>query len=266
MLNRHLTPQLIDALTYAPAVVLLGPRQAGKTTLALEIGAEEVHSWDAARQGQAQKELARLEAWQRSYAKTADDWLWAQHRIAKLMEKSGNAAGGRKAFEQGLEYWRKNRDKVKDRGLPIAAEGALRELEPALELYANKAAVVAAQMAPAAMLLGGAIATSGLRQTREWTAFRSVGLGPWRVALPMVAAALLSAVLMGGLHDLVGVHAAQRAEEISANRFARGGSTRRWLAWGSTRRPATWRARRFGSASSIPRSGRPPPRPPRMAR
>jgi lipopolysaccharide export system permease protein len=91
-------------------------------------------------------------------------------------------------------------------------------------------------MAPAAMLLGAAIATSGLRQTREWTAMRSVGLGPWRVALPMVAAALLVAVVMGGLHDLVGVQAAQRAEEISATRFRRGGSYRRWLAWQEPKR------------------------------
>jgi lipopolysaccharide export system permease protein len=106
-----------------------------------------------------------------------------------------------------------------------------------LELYANKAAVVAAQMAPAAMLLGAAIATSGLRQTREWTAFRSVGLGPWRVALPMVAAALLVALLMGGLQDLVGVGAARRVEEISATRFVRGASDRRWLAW---QQPKRW--------------------------
>ena len=106
----------------------------------------------------------------------------------------------------------------------------------ALELYANKAAVVAAQMAPAAMLLGAAIATSGLRQTREWTALRSVGLGPWRVALPMVATALLVAGLMALLHDAVGVHAAQRAEEISATRFRRGGSYRRWLAWQEPKR------------------------------
>jgi lipopolysaccharide export system permease protein len=110
-------------------------------------------------------------------------------------------------------------------------------LPAALELYANKAAVVAAQMAPAAMLLGAAIATSSLRQTREWTAMRSVGLGPWRVALPMAATALLVAGLMAGLHDLVGVQAAQRAEEISATRFVRGGNTRRWLAW---REPKRW--------------------------
>jgi lipopolysaccharide export system permease protein len=109
-------------------------------------------------------------------------------------------------------------------------------LPAALELYANKAAVVAAQLAPAAMLLGAALATSGLRQTREWTAFRSVGLGPWRMGLPMVAVALLVAGAMIWLHDTVGVHAAQRAEEISATRFARGGAKRRWLAWQEPKR------------------------------
>ncbi len=38
MLDRLLTPELIDALTHSPAVALLGPRQAGKTTLALSVG------------------------------------------------------------------------------------------------------------------------------------------------------------------------------------------------------------------------------------
>lgn len=89
----------------------------------------------AARQGQAQKELSRLEAYQRTYARTPDDWLWAQQRIAQLMERSGNAAGARRAYEQGLEHYRKNRDKVTDRGLPVAAEGALRELEAPLAEY-----------------------------------------------------------------------------------------------------------------------------------
>jgi lipopolysaccharide export system permease protein len=110
-------------------------------------------------------------------------------------------------------------------------------LLPALELYANKAAVVMVQTAPAAMLLGASVAVSGLRQTREWTALRSVGLGPWRVALPVVAAALLAGLAMAGLQDLWGVQAAQRAEEISATRFQRGASNRRWLAW---REPKRW--------------------------
>jgi predicted AAA+ superfamily ATPase len=38
MIDRHLIPALADALAYSPAVALLGPRQVGKTTLALAVG------------------------------------------------------------------------------------------------------------------------------------------------------------------------------------------------------------------------------------
>jgi len=38
MIDRHLVPALADALAYSPAVALLGPRQVGKTTLALAVG------------------------------------------------------------------------------------------------------------------------------------------------------------------------------------------------------------------------------------
>lgn len=38
MINRILSAQLTDAIAHSPAVALLGPRQVGKTTLALEIG------------------------------------------------------------------------------------------------------------------------------------------------------------------------------------------------------------------------------------
>lgn len=37
MIPRRLLPALVDALAESPAVALLGPRQVGKTTLALEI-------------------------------------------------------------------------------------------------------------------------------------------------------------------------------------------------------------------------------------
>jgi lipopolysaccharide export system permease protein len=107
----------------------------------------------------------------------------------------------------------------------------------ALELYANKAAVVAYQTAPAALLLGAALAASGLRQTREWTALRSVGLGPWRLAAPVLAVALLLGGAMAILNDLVGVRAAERAEEIQGTRFVRGGAARRWTA---LRQPKRW--------------------------
>lgn len=42
MFKRILTSKLLDALAHSPAVALLGPRQVGKTTLALEIG--KVHN------------------------------------------------------------------------------------------------------------------------------------------------------------------------------------------------------------------------------
>jgi predicted AAA+ superfamily ATPase len=38
MITRLLYPKLSEALAYSPAVALLGPRQVGKTTLALEVG------------------------------------------------------------------------------------------------------------------------------------------------------------------------------------------------------------------------------------
>jgi predicted AAA+ superfamily ATPase len=37
MITRHMLPSLLTALDEMPAVALLGPRQAGKTTLALEV-------------------------------------------------------------------------------------------------------------------------------------------------------------------------------------------------------------------------------------
>ena len=99
-----------------------------------------------------------------------------------------------------------------------------------LELYAYKAAVVVHDVAPAAMLLGAALATSSFRQTREYTALRALGLGPWRLAVPVLAVTLLAGGALVVLHDVVGVQAAQRAEEIQALRFGRGGDRRRFLA------------------------------------
>jgi lipopolysaccharide export system permease protein len=100
----------------------------------------------------------------------------------------------------------------------------------ALELYANKAVVVGYQVAPAALLLGAGIAASAFRQTREYTAMRSVGLGPWRLAGPIVAVALGAAVGLVLVNDFVGVRAAQRAEEIRSLRFGFGGDVRRYQA------------------------------------
>jgi lipopolysaccharide export system permease protein len=107
----------------------------------------------------------------------------------------------------------------------------------ALELYAYKAAVVAREVAPAALLLGASVAVSGFRSTREWTAMRAVGLGPWRLAVPVLVVTFVAGLALVALHDLVGVRAAERAEEISALRFGRGGDKRRYLA---AREPKRW--------------------------
>lgn len=41
MFDRFLRPQLSDAIAHSPAVALLGPRQVGKTTLAIQVGERE---------------------------------------------------------------------------------------------------------------------------------------------------------------------------------------------------------------------------------
>ncbi len=106
-----------------------------------------------------------------------------------------------------------------------------------LVLYANKAALVLYQVAPAALILGAAISASTFRQTREWTAMRAVGLGPWRLALPILTVALLSGAVLVVLNDVVGVESAERAERIQATRFGRGGDLRRYLA---SHEPKRW--------------------------
>jgi lipopolysaccharide export system permease protein len=106
-----------------------------------------------------------------------------------------------------------------------------------LELYANKAVVVVRMIAPAAMLLGASLAVSTFRKTREYTAMRALGLGPWRLAVPVLAVTFGLGVGLVVLHDVVGVRAAERAEEIGSLRFGRGGDRRRFLA---AREPKRW--------------------------
>ena len=110
-------------------------------------------------------------------------------------------------------------------------------LLPALELYANKTALVVRQVAPAAMIVGAGLAVSGLRQTREWTAMRALGLGPWRVAAPVSFVAVLAGLALVVVHEKVGVHAAERVDEIRATRFGRPSERRRIEA---ARAPKRW--------------------------
>jgi lipopolysaccharide export system permease protein len=97
-----------------------------------------------------------------------------------------------------------------------------------LEMYLAKAAVVAYQVAPAAMLLAASVAASGLRRTREYTALRALGLGPWRIAVPVLSVAVAVAVAIAVFDDTLVVDASRRVEEIMAVRFQRGGAWQRW--------------------------------------
>lgn len=96
----------------------------------------------------------------------------------------------------------------------------------AAEVYANKAAAVAWQTAPAAMLLAAALTASGLRRTSEYTALRALGLGPWRVAAPVMAVAVAAGLAMAWLGDAVASGAAARADELVADRLGGGGPRR----------------------------------------
>ena len=104
----------------------------------------------------------------------------------------------------------------------------------ALEVYLNRAAAVAWQTAPAAMLLAGSLTASSLRSTREYDAMRALGLGPWRVAAPILAVAAAVACGMVVFDDLVAAGAAARADEILATRFHGGGN------WGRWQEPKRW--------------------------
>ncbi|BDG07156.1 LptF/LptG family permease [Anaeromyxobacter paludicola] len=102
-----------------------------------------------------------------------------------------------------------------------------------LALYANRSGVVAWQVAPAAMVLAAAVTASGLRRTREWTAMRALGLGPWRLALPVLAVALAAAGVFVAFGDALVTRAGQRADAIMAERFHRGG-------FGRSQEPRRW--------------------------
>lgn len=121
-----------------------------------------------------------------------------------------------------------------DNSHSYTGEGALAAV---LELYANMALVVIRQVAPAAMLLGAGVAVSGLRQTREYTALRAAGLGPWFVTGPIVAVVLLFGIGLVVVHEAMGVQAVERVEEIRAFRFKKGGDRRRYE---EARAPKRW--------------------------
>ena len=87
-----------------------------------------------AKQGQAAKELRQLEEYQRRFVRDPEEWLVIQHRIAQLLERT-NPRLARTAYAQGLDYWRKRKGDVKERGLAVVAQGMYEELDPAFAEY-----------------------------------------------------------------------------------------------------------------------------------
>lgn len=76
MFSRTLLPRILDDLTHAPAVALLGPRQVGKTTLALEVG--------RATKGQRESVYLDLES-EADRAKLAEPELYLDGHLDKLV-------------------------------------------------------------------------------------------------------------------------------------------------------------------------------------
>ncbi len=98
-------------------------------------------------------------------------------------------------------------------------------LQDAVRVYLYRAAAVAFQTAPAAMLLAASLTATGIRRTREYDAMRALGLGPWRVALPVLAVALAVSLGMMAFDDAFAAGAAAKADAIKA---ARGKAVATW--------------------------------------
>src|SRR5205085_11028058 len=91
----------------------------------------------------------------------------------------------------------------------------------AAELYANKAAVVSYQLAPAALILAAALLVTLLQRRGELTALFALGVRPLRLATPVAAFAAVLGIALFWLGEKVVVRADARAEEIQVKRFNR---------------------------------------------
>jgi lipopolysaccharide export system permease protein len=92
-----------------------------------------------------------------------------------------------------------------------------------LELYANKAAVVGYQLAPAALIIAAALLVTLLARRGELTAMFALGVSPARIAAPVAAFAAVLGAAMFLLGEKVVVRADARVEEITVKRFNRWG-------------------------------------------
>lgn len=101
-------------------------------------------------------------------------------------------------------------------------------------LYANKALVVARQLAPAALLLAAAVAVSGLRKRGELTAVGALAFGPKAIFMPVAALALAISAGMVVFDEALVLPAGRRIDDILAHRF------NRWSAWFEIHQERQW--------------------------
>ena len=110
----------------------------------------------------------------------------------------------------------------------------------AAELYANKAAVVAYQLAPVALIIAAALLMTLLSRHGELTALFALGVRPLRLAAPIAAFAAVLGVALVWLGERVVVGADARAEEIQVTRF------NRWGDWATYHAGSSWVRGKFG--------------------
>jgi lipopolysaccharide export system permease protein len=104
----------------------------------------------------------------------------------------------------------------------------------AAELYANKAAVVAYQLAPVALIIAAALLVTILSRRGELTALFALGVRPMRIAAPVAAFAAVLGLSLIWLGEGVVVGADARAEEIQVKRF------NRWGDWATYHAGSSW--------------------------
>jgi TolA-binding protein len=88
-----------------------------------------------AREKATAKELRHLEEYQRRYGRDPNDWLVVQGRIARALERSGNAAAARRAWKQALEHGQRHRAQLGERAMSVLAWASYLELDEAFDRY-----------------------------------------------------------------------------------------------------------------------------------
>ncbi len=110
-----------------------------------------------------------------------------------------------------------------------------------LQFYANKAAVIVYQLAPAALILAGAMFVARMTRAGELSALLALGTRPLRIAAPIAAFALAMAAAVFLLGEGVVVGADERMDEINLKGFGN------WGDWLKYHPESTWLRGRGGS-------------------